>query len=97
MSQTLNTKGDFYGTGESFLFSLGKGNDFKVYKATGKNAFFCLADQAGIGMGSGDFYGLFIDEGLKKGSTHPCRTYDNEKLDGKTHFAIKQFEVWGFQ
>ena len=97
ISQNINLKGDFFGTGESFLFALGKANEFTVYKATNKNNFFCIADQTGIGMGSGDFYGLFIEENLKKGSTHPCRTYDNDLLDGKTHFAIKKLEIWGFQ
>jgi TLD len=61
------------------------------------NLYFCHCDTDGIGFGSEDFYGLFIDKSLSNGSSHTCKTYNNEILGPKNNFAIKRVEVFGFK
>jgi TLD len=39
--------------------------------------------------------GLHVDKSLVKGSSHNCKTYDNDKLTNKNHFGIKNLEIWG--
>lgn len=93
-SQPLEVKDDFYGTGESFLFKLDtKNKDLAIYTSTMQNCFFCYCDHEGIGMGSDEHYGLFIDSSLNKGSSHCCKTYANAVLTEGNHFAIYDVEV----
>lgn len=51
----------------------------------------------GVGFGSDDHFGLYIQECLTKGSSHSCKTFDNEILSQKNHFKIKRLEVFGFK
>lgn len=93
-SQPLEVKDDFYGTGESFLFKLDQeNNDLAIYSATMNNYFFCYCDHEGIGMGSDEHHGLFIDHSLNKGSSHCCKTYGNAVLTNSSHFEIYDVEV----
>lgn len=93
-SQPLELKDDFYGTGESFLFKVDSHNkDLAIYTATMQNCYFCYCDKEGIGMGSDEHYGLFIDCTLNKGSSHCCKTYANAVLSDGNHFMIKDIEV----
>ena len=61
------------------------------------NLYFCHCDASGIGFGSEDFYGLFVDKSLTVGSSHSCKTYNNEILATKNNFNIKRLEVYGFK
>jgi hypothetical protein len=61
-----------------------------------ENLFFCHCDQEGFGMGAEDHYGLFFSECLTKGSTHSCKTYNNDLLTDENHFEIAHLEIWGF-
>lgn len=88
-------KKNFYGTGSSFLFKKGE-NDLAIYGSTMNNNYFLFSDHDGIGMGSDEYYGLFIDNSLCKGSSHGCKTYYNDVLSTDTHFKIKRLEIWGF-
>jgi len=62
-----------------------------------ENLFFCYCDEDGIGFGSEEYFGLFLDKSLSSGSTFSCKTYANDQLSKKHHFAIKKVEVWGFE
>lgn len=44
-----------------------------------------------------DFYGLYIDCSLVKGSSHTCETYLNKPLSETEHFDIAKLEVYGFR
>ena len=48
-------------------------------------------------MGSDNHFGLFVDHTLTKGSSHNCKTYNNDKLSNSNHFNISNLEIWGFQ
>ena len=58
-----------------------------------ENQFFCYCDKTGIGMGSDEHFGLFVDSSMSKGSTFPCKTYGNSVLSDSNHFGIKDIEV----
>lgn len=38
--------------------------------------------------------GLEIDQNLKDGSSHSCKTFNNEPLSKKKHFKLQNIEVW---
>ena len=61
------------------------------------NLFFNFCNDTGIGFGSDPHFGLLVDETLTNGSTHTCRTYDNDVLSDQSHFTIVRLEVWGFK
>jgi hypothetical protein len=95
-SQTMEIKQNYFGTGESFLFTLAK-EGLVVYRSTMQNIFFCYCNVDGIGFGSDPHFGLFIDSSLTAGSTHGCQTFNNKPLSGKSHFTVKRLEVFGFK
>ena len=85
----------FYGTGESFLFTLVP--QPVVYPWAGVNSYFQMGktDSIMVGGGRGEF-ALWIHESLTRGTSHPTPTYDNECLASSVDFRISGLEVWGF-
>lgn len=67
-----------------------------VYQATLQNLYYCYCNTDGIGFGADPHFGLFIDKSLTSGSSHACRTYENEPLSYNEHFTIKKLEVFSF-
>jgi len=86
----------FYGTGESFLYKFDK-NEVETFKWTGENNFFIKGskDSLAIGSGGGNF-GLWLDEDLYHGRSHPCSTYSNPQLTSQEDFLCSGLEVWTF-
>lgn len=96
MTYSFEFHENFFGTGESFLFKL-KNGELYVYSATMLNTFYCFVDDDGFGLGTGNHYGLFIDKTLRHGSSHNCKTYNNDVLSDDNHFDIYNIEIWGFR
>lgn len=92
----LKVSEGFYGTGESFLYKFEK-NSLKVFGWTGENNFFIKGskDSLAIGSGGGNF-GLWLDEDLYHGRSHPCTTYNNTQLSWKEDFLCSGLEAWTF-
>lgn len=88
-----HASGSFFGTGESFLFSVSP--TFRVYPWTHKNSNFQLLRSDGIGFGSPKF-GLWFDSELDYGCSEMSETYGNKVLASKESFKISKVEVWGF-
>lgn len=87
---------EFYGTGESFVFSFRP--DLKVYKWTGANDFIMSSSASHIGMGGGGGFVFCLDEDLDCGTTSKCETFGNlEPLLAETEFRISQMEVITFE
>jgi len=85
----------FYGTGESFLFTVQP--KFRVFRWSGDNQLFvrgCLESLV-VGAGEGRF-GLYIDNSLYQGRSQTCLTYLNEPLASGGDFLIKTLECWNF-
>ena len=85
----------FYGKGETFLFSFKNGKRMNSFTWTGKNYDFQFADSDGLALGAGDKYGLYIKGDLLGGNSHCCQTFDNDVLSEENNFDIRFIEIWG--
>lgn len=94
---------EFYGTGESFLFTFKVNilHDYyqdtpyiKVYKWGGKQDLFLYSRESSIGAGGGKEFGIFIGDGFYKGMCGMSMTFDNDYLSDR-EFTVRKFEVWG--
>ena len=94
-SQEMEVKTDYYGTGESFVFTFA-GKNLIIYKSTMQNFFFCYSDHDGFGMGSDEHYAFYVDKCMTQGNSGHCKTFANEILSSNKFFRIKEIEVWGF-
>lgn len=94
---TWKIEPQYYGTGESFLFTFKDG--FKVYNWSKKNKYFMLASDDSLAMGGGGDGGFafFLDGDLKAGTSAKCETYDSECLASAEDFKCAFVEVWTFQ
>lgn len=70
---------------------------FKRYPWTGDNLYFIKGntDSIAIGAGEGNF-GLWLDEDLYHGTTHSCKTFNNESLTNHQDFVVSALECWCF-
>jgi len=95
-SNPPNISDRFYGTGESFLFTLHPKANF--FNWTGENSFFLKGDPSGFSVGTGGgARGLWIDSDLKYGSSSPCKTFSNPTLASSQDFTVQGVELWGFE
>ncbi|XP_028416591.1 oxidation resistance protein 1-like [Dendronephthya gigantea] len=86
----------FYGTGECFLYTFHP--HFKVFRWSGENNFFIKGDMDALAFGGGQGnFGLWLDEDLYHGSSHRCKTYNNEPLSTKEDFLCSGVEIWCFE
>lgn len=95
VSVTLEQKPNYFGTGETFLYKLEHQQMVLTAKMpTMDNLYFLHCSPDGIGFGSDPHFGLFINSELDSGSSHTCKTFDNQPLSSKTEFGIKRIELW---
>jgi len=101
LSQELQPRTGYYGSGECFLWKVTDTNSLKIFRWTGKNNYCILSETSFIAMGGGDGkFGLWLDGEFDHGSSSTCATFENEPLvedqsDGE--FFCEKFELWGFQ
>lgn len=88
-----NDTSSYYGTGESFLFSLKP--IFKVYKWTSLNNYFVLSTGHSISIGGGGSFGIWINKDFTEGSSNTCTTFNNPTLSSDQIFKCNHIEVWG--
>jgi hypothetical protein len=92
----------YYGTGESFVFTVDTSSEVHVYRWARSNHFFQLSSHDFMAVGGGGHFALWIDRELARGSTAQCTTYENPPLvagndlgDGlSVDFEIVVVEVW---
>ena len=84
----------FFGTGETFLFSL-EPKPMK-YQWSEKAALFISASNEYLLIGSGNGSGIMLDDLLTKGRTERCDTFNNDPLCQSGDFICKSLEVIGF-
>lgn len=100
LSETLISKGGYYGTGECFLWKA-EGTKppwgVQVYRATGKDEFMIHTESSFLSFGGGDgVFGLWLDSELYHGHSEPSRSFANETLCSNRDFLIVGVELWGF-
>lgn len=70
---------------------------FKRYPWTGDNLYFIKGNQDSIVFGAGEgTFGLWLDGDLYHGSTHPCKTFNNDQLTNDQDFVVEALECWCF-
>ena len=99
-SCSLRPSESFYGTGETYLFTF-KPNpcaaQFARYPWTGDNLYFIKGNSDSIVLGAGEGnFGLWLDEDLYHGSTHLCKTFNNELLSKNEDLVVSVLECWCF-
>ncbi|XP_074600183.1 GTPase-activating protein skywalker-like [Brevipalpus obovatus] len=101
-------RGQYFGTGESFLFSLKP--KVRYYPWVGKHEYlkdpnknippscqlFMAATSKMITIGAGGGMGIWLDENFTSGKTERCDTFDNEPLCSSREFTCETVEVIGF-
>ena len=113
---TRNVKDDqgnrqqYFGTGETFLFTFGQGSpchypwvnagnnavDESETKAEAhKKELFMCGKPDMISIGGGDGNGILLHEGLTLGKTERCATFNNPPLCQEGDFSVAAIEVYG--
>ena len=86
----------FYGSGETFLFSLSP-EPTKCYFWQGENYYFMMGTSEYFTVGAGDGnFALYLDDMLLKGTSNRSLTFFNDVLSGSSSFDILTLEVWCF-
>eukprot|EP01080_Neovahlkampfia_damariscottae_P009673 gene9673-1879_t len=93
--ETWKLQQKYYGDGQCFLFELKP--EFKKYSWSKKNTFFQFSKNECLAFGGGGNFGLWIDNEFSFGSSHRCKTFDNEQLSKEDEdFMIYAVELYAF-
>ncbi|EKE39236.1 hypothetical protein ENUP19_0252G0032 [Entamoeba nuttalli] len=92
VSDPIKIHRHYYGTGESFLFTIEPHT--KKYSSTSANNYFIMTNLDKFIMGGGDgFPGLGFNRSLE-GQTYTCPTFKNEPLTVNENFKTIRLEIW---
>lgn len=84
----------FYGSEESFVFSLAP--TIEVFRATGENKHIMFSTPELLAVGGKlNYFGFQIDEEMVAGISHPCITFGCPKLAADENFKISSVQLWG--
>ena len=98
-----NQPNAFYGSGETFLFSVERVEGLpplpagehpppheavQIYRWTGANSLFMFSDREHLAIGSGGHFGVWLDSELLHGSSGPCATFGNQCLCYPAHAVV---------
>lgn len=94
----------YYGTGETFVFSIQPqqqnsaaaadgGLGFRVFRWSHENDYFLYSTHDALAIGEG---ALYLDSTLFSGSSKSCATFRNDKLVEEGDFEIDNLEIWSF-
>lgn len=100
-----DTPGTFFGTGETFLFTLKPksvkyewvGEGCGEVRGNRSSQLFMSSNNKCLMIGSGGGTGLWLDEELTKGKSETCMTFNNKPLAQETDFECAVIEVIGFE
>eukprot|EP00056_Hartaetosiga_gracilis_P005621 m.86913 g.86913 ORF g.86913 m.86913 type:complete len:740 (-) comp12227_c0_seq5:214-2433(-) len=96
VSNTWEITDRFYGSGESFLFTIKP--EVNIFKWTGENNYVMMGEKEALVVGGGGGkFGLWLDEEFNHGCSEPCPTFANECLASSNQFTINKVELWGFE
>ena len=97
---TLAMDGCFFGSGQSFLYSVMEDGTVQTHRWTALNDYsqFCRTGSVGMGGGGGHgAFGLLLHDQFTRGSSGPCETFGTKaSLCSQEHFDIVEFQVFGF-
>eukprot|EP00826_Nyctotherus_ovalis_P065060 TRINITY_DN9554_c0_g1_i15.p2 TRINITY_DN9554_c0_g1~~TRINITY_DN9554_c0_g1_i15.p2 ORF type:complete len:150 (-),score=36.43 TRINITY_DN9554_c0_g1_i15:119-568(-) len=93
-SQEIRDSSQFYGTGESFVFSFEGTLYVRKYKWSRANELFVYSDGRRLLAGGGNDSAIRIDEDFYAGHCGISETFNNELLSDEA-FIVRNFEIWG--
>ena len=88
----LPSSEDYYGTGSNFVFTFYP--TFKHYDWSTNNTLFVSTSKEFIAIGGGGGAAIWIDDQLLEAFSEPCKTFNSPILTSKTHFEIRDIELW---
>jgi TLD len=98
--RTLSINGCFFGTGQSFLYSVKEDESVQSHRWTALNEYSQFCQTGCVGMGGGGkngTFGLYLHDQFTRGSSGPCETFGTHlSLCSQEHFEIVEFQVYGF-
>eukprot|EP01102_Stenamoeba_stenopodia_P001838 TRINITY_DN11664_c0_g1_i1.p1 TRINITY_DN11664_c0_g1~~TRINITY_DN11664_c0_g1_i1.p1 ORF type:complete len:818 (+),score=160.29 TRINITY_DN11664_c0_g1_i1:215-2668(+) len=87
----------FFGSGESFLFTLYP-RERKYGWRLGNKSFFLLRQEHALVVGGGGGFGLWIDSEFNMGRSEPCETFENDPLHPtSSDFRCVHLEVFSIK
>jgi len=95
-SEAWRLSNQYYGSGESFLFTFRSTRSLEVFRWSHRNSFFQMGKADSLAMGGGDHFGLYVDAELLDGSSGACETFESQPLSNKVDFKVVSLEIWGF-
>lgn len=88
---------NFYGTGETFLFTFYNTNTIHCFLPTGENDNYIYSDYERLAFGcSDDYFSLCLENDFWKGYSKTTKTFKNSPLTEKENFNALKLELWGF-
>ena len=98
VAEPWEVHGRYFGNGETFLFSVGRGRspETRRYDWSRANSHFVLASHDMLAFGGGGKFALYLDSSLEMGSSDRSETFDNDCLAGAREFKCIKLEAWTF-
>ena len=97
INDKIKCSDNFYGTGESFVFTFYKSERIHCFHATGTNDLYIRTDEDSISIGaSSNLYSLFVNGDFNTGYTDYTKTFNNPLLTEDSKFDIYRMEIWSF-
>lgn len=97
ISDEIRNSLDFYGTGETFVFTFYKSERIHCFHSTGANDLYVRTDEDSISLGaSNNLYSIFIKGDFDSGYTGTTATFKNPILTDKTNYNVMRLELWTF-
>lgn len=96
-TEMFHNKSDFYGTGETFLFTFYNGTRIHVFNSTGKNEHYIYSDNKQLCFGCSDnYFSLALENDFYEGYSKTTQTFNNQILNRGDKFIIIKLECWTF-
>jgi len=92
-------KKNFYGSGESFVYTFRDKEEVDVYYGTGNNSMYQYCDRTCVGVGGDKREGrfaLYLGDDFYRGSSTKTSCFENQVLSSKPEFLCVEMEIWGF-
>merc|ERR1711973_356231 len=96
LSHSPRVSENFFGTGQSWLFTYREG-PLCVFPWAGTNSCFISCSTKSLVVGSDpDGFGLWLDQDLHRGSSSSVQTFNNRPLTETQDFTVQSLELWVF-
>jgi hypothetical protein len=92
-----NPQPNYYGSGESFIWSLAEDGEVRTYRWSEQNNYFQSSTADFLAVGGGGHYAFRIDSDLQFGSSGKCGTFNSPCVASNEDFECVDLELWGLE